>query len=136
MVVVDRLIDVGERLGLDALGGVDDEQRAFAGRQRTRDFVGEVDVAGGVDQVQHIGFAVIGLVVQAHRLGLDGDAALALDIHAVEHLLGHFPLGEAAGGLDQPVGKRRLAVVDVGHDREVANMRKGVFEDVVLMGRI
>ena len=31
VVVVDRLVDVGERLRFDALGGVDDQQRAFAG---------------------------------------------------------------------------------------------------------
>ena len=30
MVVLDRLIDVGEGLRLDALRGVDDQQRAFA----------------------------------------------------------------------------------------------------------
>ena len=30
MVVLDRLIDIGERLRLDPLRGIDDEQRAFA----------------------------------------------------------------------------------------------------------
>ena len=30
VVVLDRLVDVGQRLRLDALGGVDDEQRALA----------------------------------------------------------------------------------------------------------
>ncbi|MCY1233873.1 hypothetical protein D9M72_464320 [compost metagenome] len=34
VVVVDRLVDVGERLGFNSLGGVDDQQRTFAGRQR------------------------------------------------------------------------------------------------------
>ena len=45
VVVLDRLVDVGERLRLDALGGVDDEQRALAGGEAARDFIGEVDVA-------------------------------------------------------------------------------------------
>ncbi len=31
VVVLDRLVDVGERLRLDALRRVDDQQRAFAG---------------------------------------------------------------------------------------------------------
>ena len=43
---VDREIGVGDRLRLDALGGVDDQQRALAGGQRARHLVGEVDVAG------------------------------------------------------------------------------------------
>jgi multidrug efflux pump subunit AcrA (membrane-fusion protein) len=76
-----RLIDVGQRLGLDALRGVDHQQRAFAGGQRAADLIGEVDVAGRVHQVEDIGLAVLGLVVEAHGLRLDGDAALALDIH-------------------------------------------------------
>jgi hypothetical protein len=67
VVVVDRLIDVGERLRLDALRGVDHQQRAFAGGQRARDLVGEVDMAGRVHQVELIGLAVLGLVVRGAR---------------------------------------------------------------------
>jgi hypothetical protein len=39
-------VEVGQRLRLDALGGVDDEHGALAGGQRARDLVGEVDVPG------------------------------------------------------------------------------------------
>ena len=53
--VLDRQVGVGDGLRLDALGGVDDEQRALAGGEAARDLVGEVDVAGGVDQVQVVG---------------------------------------------------------------------------------
>ena len=42
---VDGQVGVGQRLGLDALRGVDDEQRSLARRQAARDLVGEVDVA-------------------------------------------------------------------------------------------
>ena len=52
-------VDVGERLGLDALGRVDDEDRALAGLEAVADLVGEVDVAGRVDQVQAVGLAVV-----------------------------------------------------------------------------
>ena len=38
-------VAVGDGLRLHALRGVDHEQRALAGRQRARHFVGEVDVA-------------------------------------------------------------------------------------------
>ena len=125
VIVVDRLIDVGERLRLDALGGVDHQQRAFAGGERAVDLVGEIDVARRVDQVEHVVLAVARAVVEPHGLRLDGDAALALDVHGVEHLLHHLALGEPAGGLDQPVGQRRLAVVDMGDDGEVADVVDG-----------
>lgn len=68
VIVVDRLINVGQRLGFHTLRCVHHQQRTFAGRKRAGHFVGKVDVTGRVDEVQHIGFAVIRLVVQAHGL--------------------------------------------------------------------
>ena len=125
VVLVDGLVDVGQCLRFDALRGVDDEQRALAGGERARHLVGEVDMAGRVDEVEHVVLAVVGAVVEAHGLRLDGDAALALDVHRVEHLLLHVARLQPAGGLDQPVGERRLAVVDVGDDREIADVGNG-----------
>ena len=52
---------------------------------------------------------------------LDGDAALALEIHRVEHLRLHLARLQRAGHLEEAVGQRRLAVVDVRDDREVAD---------------
>ena len=52
---------------------------------------------------------------------LDGDAALALEVHRVEHLRLHLAGLKRAGDLEKAVGERRLAVVDVRDDREVAN---------------
>ena len=69
-VVVERHEDVGERLRLDALGGIDDENRAFAGGQRARDFVSEVDVAGSIDQVEDVLLSVFGRVVEPNALAL------------------------------------------------------------------
>ena len=119
---VERVIDIGERLRLDALAGVDHQQRALAGGERARDFIGEVDVAGRVHQVEDVGAPVFGDVVEPHRLRLDGDAALALDIHGIEHLLDHVARRHRPRLLDQPVGQRRLAVVDMGDDGEVADI--------------
>ena len=44
-VVLQGQVAVGERLRLDALGGVDDEHDALARGERTADLVAEVDVA-------------------------------------------------------------------------------------------
>ncbi len=121
MVVLDRLIDVGERLRLDALCGIDDEQRALAGRQGARDLVGEVDMAGGVHEAELVVEAVLRRIVEAHGLRLDGDPAFLLDVHVIEDLRRHLALGEAAGRLDEAVGERRLAMVDMRDDREVAD---------------
>ena len=119
--VLDRQVGVGDGLGLDPLGGVDDQQRPLAGGEAARDLVGEVDVAGRVDQVQVVGLAVGGPVLDPHRLRLDRDPALALEVHRVEHLRLHFLRVDGAGDLEDAVGQGRLAVVDVGDDREVAD---------------
>ena len=63
---------------------------------------------------------VVGVVDHAHGLRLDGDAALALDVHRVEHLLHHVALLDRVGELEDAVGQRGLPVVDVRDDREVA----------------
>ena len=120
-IVLERQEEVGERLGLDALRRVDDQQHALGGRHAARHLVGEVDVARGVDEVQLV-LAPVGRPV-GHRDGvhLDRDPALALEVHGVQDLLPHLAAGERAGALQQPVGERRLAVVDVRDDREVAD---------------
>ncbi len=115
-VVLDREVGVRERLRLDPLRGVHEEERALARLERARHLVGEVDVPGRVDQVQ-----LVALPLDADGLRLDRDAALALEIHRVEHLLAHLPLGERRGQLEDAVGERRLAVVDVRDDGEVAD---------------
>ena len=132
-VVLEREVEVGQRLGLDALGGVDEQHGALAGGERAGHLVGEVDVTGRVDHVQDVydalgrrgrGPRTADRPRQPDRLALDGDAALALDVHAVEVLRAHRALVDHAGELQHAVGQRRLAVVDVGDDAEVADQRR------------
>ena len=64
-----------------------------------------------------------------HRgaLGQDGDAALALQVVAVERALGHLlVVAERAGLAQQLVDQGGLAVVDMGDDRDVANLHGGL----------
>ncbi len=114
-------VGVGQGLGLDPLAGIDDEDGPLAGGQRPRDLIGEVDVAGGVDEVELVGLAVVGHVGHAHRLGLDGDPPLPLQVEGVEHLVLHLPRADRSRPLQEAVGERRFAVIDVGNDREVAD---------------
>jgi hypothetical protein len=76
-------------------------------------------VAGRVDDVQlHLA------VVDGRVLREDRDAALALLVHRVEHAVGHLLVrGEDTGLAQHRVDQRRLPVVDVGDDRDVADVR-------------
>ncbi len=114
---------VRDGLCLHALGGVDNQDRALTGCQRAADLVGKVDVAGRVDQVKLIRLAVIGVIGHAHGVGLDRDAAFALDVHRVQELRLHVALLDRVGELQDAVRDRRFTVVNVRNDREVADMR-------------
>ena len=57
-VVVQRQVGIGERLRLHALGGVHHQQRALAGLQAARNLIGEIHVAGRIDEVELVGVAV------------------------------------------------------------------------------
>ena len=127
-VVLERQIAVGQGLGLDALAGVDDEDHSLAGGERARHLVAEVDVARRVDEVDDVV-----AVVEVHRLQLDGDAPLALEVHRVEVLLAHVTGVDGAADLEDAIRERRLAVVDVGDDRQVAD--SGEFGHIGPSGR-
>lgn len=81
-------------------------------------------MAGRVDQVQEVVETVV-VVDHGAGLGFDGDAALALDLERVEDLLVGRGRGDGAGDLEQSVGERGFAMVDVGDDAEVAKPRDG-----------
>jgi hypothetical protein len=120
--LLQRGVAVGDALRLHALRGVDHQQGSFASRERTRNLVGEVDVPRRIDEIQLIQHAGNGLKAQGHALGLDGDAALSLQVHAIEHLRLHFPRIQAAALLNEPVGQRGFAVVDVSNDGKIADI--------------
>jgi hypothetical protein len=123
-VVLGRQVGVGDRLSLHPLGGVDHEQGPLAGGEGPGDLVREVHVAGRVDEVE---LEVLALehVVHGHGRGLDGDAALPLQVHRVQQLLAGVALGDRAGELQDAIGERGLAVIDVGDDGEVADLHAG-----------
>ena len=122
-VVLQGQIGVSQGLGLHTLGRVHHQHRALAGGQGPGHLIVEVHVARGVDQVQGIGPAVLRLVVQADGPGLDGDAPLPLQIHVVQQLGLHLPLGDGVTQLNEPVRQRGFSVVDVGDDGKVADQR-------------
>jgi len=117
-VVLVGLAPDGLGLGLDALVAVENADGAIEHAQRTLDLDGEVDVAGGVDDVQ----AVV-LPEAGRRSRGDRDATLLLLRHPVHRsgaVMDFADLMGLAGVVEDALGRRRLARIDVGHDAEVA----------------
>ena len=122
-VLLDGGVAVAHRLRFHALGGVHHQQRALAGGQGAGHLVGEVHVAGRVDEVELVGLTVTGGVVERHALRLDGDAAFALQIHGIQHLLLELAVGQPAANLNEAVRQGGFAVINVRDDGEIANVR-------------
>jgi hypothetical protein len=55
-------------------------------------------------------------------LRFNRNPTLTLDIHRVKHLRRHFTVGQAAAALNQSVCKGGFTVIDVGNDREIADV--------------
>ena len=113
---LERLAQHKPRLRQRPLGGVHEQQHAVDHRQPALDLAAEVGVARRVDDVQlHAADADGGV------LGEDRDPLLALEIHRVhDTLVDVLVLTERARLPEQRVDERRLAVIDVGDDRDVA----------------
>src|SRR5690606_14221365 len=75
----------------------------------------EIGMAGRVDDVD-----AHALPVHRRAFRQDGDAALALQIVAIERALDHLLVGTEGAGLAQKgVDQGRLAMVDMGNDCDV-----------------
>ena len=122
MVMIQREIDVGQGLRFHALCGVHHQQRAVAGREGAGNLIVEVHMAGGINEIQNILRAVPVPVRDADGLRLDGNAALAFQIHLVQILIAFFAVAHEAGIFEDAVGQGGFAVVNVGDDAEVAEM--------------
>ena len=116
-------IGVGQRLRLHTLGGIHHQQRALTGGQRAADLVVEVHVTRRVDQVQGIRLPILCRVENADGAGFDGDATLPLQIHVVQQLVFHLPLRHSVALLQQAIRQRGFAMIDVGNDGKITNMR-------------
>jgi hypothetical protein len=114
--LLDRRVAVGDALRLDSLASVHYEERAVAGGERARHLIREIDMPWRIDQIDLVILSVASAILQRDALRLDRDAALALEIHRVEHLVFHLARREAAAQLNEPVGQCGLAVIDVSDD--------------------
>jgi hypothetical protein len=107
-------------LGLHPRHGVEDGDGAVEDAQAPLHLDREVHVPGRIDDVD-TKIAPEG----RRRRGRDRDAALLLLRHPVHHggALVHLAhLVGAAGVVEDPLGRRRLAGVDVRHDPDVADV--------------
>mmetsp|Transcript_42646 Transcript_42646/g.56307 ORF Transcript_42646/g.56307 Transcript_42646/m.56307 type:complete len:802 (-) Transcript_42646:104-2509(-) len=118
-----------DSLGLhaDTLDVIDDDESTVGDTEGGGDLGREVDVTWGVDQVDQVRADGalrhdVGLVVEGHTGGLDGNTTLLLVITSVSEAgIASILASDDTGFCDEGVGQGRLAVVDVGNDRHVTD---------------
>ena len=99
-----------------AAGRAEDEDGPGGRPEAVPGVVEEGGVAGSIDEVDDVA-----VPLEAHVLGLDGDAPFTLEIHRVEELRAHVARVDGPRHLEETVGERRLPVVDMGDDAEAAD---------------
>src|SRR5204862_3442003 len=110
----------GLGLRLDAAYRAEDADGAVENAQGTLHFDGEVDVAGGIDDVD----ARVAPESRGGGRG-DGDPALLLldhPVHGRSPLVHLADLVSAAGVVEDSLGSRRLTGIDVSHDADVSRL--------------
>ena len=115
-------------LHANTLDVIDDDESTISDAKSGGDLRGEIDVAWRINKVDKVrldfaGRSDVGLVVEGHTSGLDGNAALLLVFTSVgEAGVASSLAGNDTGFCDEGVGKGALAVVDVSNDRHVADV--------------
>jgi beta-xylosidase len=94
------------RLRLNTLRGINHEHCSLTCGKRAGNFIGKVNVARSIDQIEQIGFPVQGLILQLHGIQLDRNAALALKFHFIKQLRFHIPFLDRFGQFQNTVRQR------------------------------
>ncbi len=117
-------------LGEWAFGGVDQQHHPVDHGERPLHFTPEVGVAGRIDDVEP-DVAILDRGV----LGQNGDPLLPLEIHRVHDAISDILVDPERPGLTQHrIDQRRFAVVDMGDDGQVSQVRTGDHRSRLLAG--
>ena len=123
-VMLNRQVKVRDGLGLDTLRGIDHQKGPFAGSDGTGYFVGKIDMAGGIDQVEDV-FLTLRLKIHLNGVTLDRNPPFSFQIHIIQHLFPRITIRNSIGPLKETVGQGRFTVVNMGNDAKVAYVFHG-----------
>ena len=73
----------------------------------------------GIDQMKNIILTVLCMVLQLHDIQFDRDPSFPFQIKRIQDLILHLSFGHGLRQFQDPVRKRRLAVVDMCDDGKI-----------------
>ena len=118
-VIFQGQIQITNRLCLNTLRSIYDQKRTFTSGDRSRYFVGEINVTRSVDQIENIFFS-IQLIIHLYCVRFYGNSAFFFQIHIIQSLRLQFSLGNGIGVFQKPVSQGRFSVVDMCNDAKVS----------------
>src|SRR5205823_5740895 len=115
--VLQRLAQNKARLRLRPIVRIDHEQHAVHHLHDPLDFASKIGVTGRIDDVDSIAVPLKGRVLRANR-----NSFLTLEIHRIHYPFLDLLIGAKRARLPQQlIDQRRLAVIDVRNDGDVAD---------------
>ena len=127
-VVLQGQIKIRNRLSLNALRRIYDQQSPLTCCDGPGYLVAEVHVPRSIDQIEDKLLSIFGLVGHLDSVAFDGNSPLPFEVHIVQCLVLHLALSNGSSGLEQAIGQGAFPVVDVGNDAEISDVihRKGL----------
>ena len=78
-------------------------------------------MTGRINKIEGIFFAFV-QIIHLDGVALDGNTALPFQIHVIKKLGLHLTVSNRFGKLQQAVGQRTFAVVNMSNNAEIANV--------------
>lgn len=76
-----------------------------------------------IDEVKRIRLTVRSRIEDSDSIGLDGNAALLLNVHLIKELRGHIALSNGVSLFQYPVCDGGFAVINMGNDGKITRVR-------------
>lgn len=78
-------------------------------------------MAGSIDEVEIV-FLTLVHVLHLDGMALNGYSLLLLQVHVIEDLVLHIPVGKGLGEFQKTVGEGALAMVDMGDNAKITDI--------------
>ena len=116
--------NIANGLGFHPLCRVNEEQRTFARGETARDLIRKIDMSRRINEIEFVNLTIWRRVIHANGVRFDGNTPLALEVHAIEHLILHLKFAQRLRLLEQAVGQGRFSVVNMRDNGKISNILK------------
>ena len=120
-VMIQCQINIRQRLRLDTLCCIYDQNRPITGSKTSGNLIVKIDMPWCIDQVKNIFFSIISLINDSYSLRLDRDTSLSLKLHIIQHLRLHLTFCQCTRLLNNTVSQSGLAMVYMCNNAEITN---------------